>query len=47
MRWLDPTILQNVEWARSNNRCVETSTRNDENDRRSEYYNHRDGRNNT
>ena len=35
MRRLDPIIPQNIERARGNDRCVETSTRNNENGRRS------------
>ena len=47
MRWLDLIIPQNIERVRDNDRCAETSARDDENGRRSEYYDHRDGRNNT
>ena len=42
MRWLDPTIPQNTERVRGDDRCVETSTRNDENGRRSKHYYYRD-----
>jgi len=46
MRQLDPTIPQNIERVGGNDRCAETSTRDDENGRRSKYYYHRDGRDN-
>jgi len=44
---LDPIIPQNIERVRDDDVCAETSARDNENGRRSKYYDHRDGRNNT
>ena len=47
MRQLGPTIPRNAERVRDDDRCAETSARNDENNKRSKHYDHRDERNNT
>ena len=40
---MDPTIPQNIERIKSDDRCVETSVRHNENSKRSEHYYYKDG----